>query len=140
MEMTTQKKENINNPDEVLRELATGIIAVGIVGQIFCLFFSQIFFESMGWWLGIAVALFMGWHMYHNLGRILGLAEGDAISAARTGAIIRYAVALGIMLVVYFTGWVSGVTYVLGIFSLKIGAYLQPVTHKIFLKFKNKNK
>jgi|GEM_PF-2083944 len=133
-------EENTRRPDETLRELLAGIVAVGIVGQIICLiFFSNHYFVQLSvcWWCGIVVSLFWAIHMYLGLGRALGLSEGDAISLIRTHAIIRYLVAAAGMIVVYFivknTDRSCALAYAIGIFSLKVGAYAQPMFHRLFV-------
>ncbi len=79
------------------------------------------------------MASFMAIHMYKNLHAALSFGEGDAISSVRMSSIIRYSVALVVMVVIHLTNCGSVVTYVFGIFTLKAGAYMQPVMHKIFV-------
>lgn len=133
-------EENTRRPDETLREMLAGIVAVGIIGQIICLiFFSDYYILQLSicWWCGIAVAVFWSIHMYRGLSSALGLAEGDAIALVRWHAIIRYLVAAAGMIVVYFivknTDRSCALAYAVGIFSLKAGAYAQPAFHRLFV-------
>lgn len=134
MRTIASREENINRPDEVLRELMTGIIVVGVIGQLICLFIpTQVLFLSIGWWVGIAVAIFMAWHMYRNISNALDMAEGDAISSVRYSSMIRYGTALVLMMIVHYSGAASVVSYVIALFSLKIGAYIQPIMHSVMV-------
>lgn len=139
-----------NTSKETLRELIAAIVFLGAVGQTLYLlisvsqiaqgaFFEKNFLVSRCWWIGICVAVFWAWHLEYSLWRALDLNEGGAVSMMRGHAILRYLVAVGFMVALYFM--VSkeyrplATIYVAGVFMLKPGAYLQPLMHKIFNRF-----
>lgn len=133
------ERENTNRPESVLRELLVGILSIGLIVQIVCLFFSQAVFLSACWWCGQAVAVFYAIHMYRSISRALDLSEGDAISLVRYHSIIRYLAVVVVALLLFFLlGQENrryGLMYVFGVLSLKLGAYIQPLIHKLLMRF-----
>lgn len=137
MEMTAIEKENTSSSIETLKELIAGIILFNIAAQLVGVFLPVALLPySIGLWVGAATAAAMAIHMHHSLSEALSYTEADAIVAVRKGAMIRYAIACVVMLVVYFTGYANGLAYVCGVLSLKAGAYLQPLLHGVSLKIR----
>lgn len=57
------------------------------------------------------------------------------------GTSVRYLllIAILVIVIVYFQSQINPVALVIGVFGLKAGAFLQPVIHKITVRFANRN-
>lgn len=121
------KKENI------LIELLTGVLIMGVVIQIVCLIaFENDGYNAIGLWAGIAVAVFMAIHMKRSIEDTLDIGEEDAEKYARSAYTKRTLISLAIVALVVVFDFGNPITLVIGIFSLKLSAYLQPCIHKVF--------
>ncbi len=127
---------------DTLAELIVGIIVWGFFGQVAFLFFTKgtgLLLVSGGWWLGAMVAVFWAVHIHAGLRKVLALGMGDAQTALRFHAIIRYLVAAAGMALLYVSISLAGrkemmiyaASYVPGILTLKAAAYTQPLIHRI---------
>lgn len=127
------KKEN------TLLELLIGIILSGVVIQIiFIIIWKDYLYNAIGLWSGIGVACFWAVHLKRSIEDSLDLGMEGGPKHARNAYMTRMlvtAVALGI--VIYFRLG-NPIALVIGIFPLKIAAYLQPFTHKLFIRFQNR--
>lgn len=128
-------REKIKKFDETLMILIAEIILYGIVVQVLGIFLAdnRVVF-STGLWCGCLAAVFMAVHMYHSICRMLMLEENDAANITRSHAVIRYLAVVGGFFLLFFTGIGSPLSYVIGIFSLKAAAYLQPFFKNIYEK------
>lgn len=120
-----------------LFELLAGILFFGIFCQIAgCIFLKEKFlYHSAGLWLGAVVAMFMAVHMNASIQKAVVLDAESAEKVSRKDTILRYfaiVLILGVMMVLDFA---NPLTAFLGIMGLKIAAYCQPLTHKLFIKF-----
>ncbi len=129
-----QKLKNwLTGLSDVLPDLLIGIFMYGIVCEIIgCIFVKNRLFYSIGLLTGILCAMGMAVHMAWSLDRALDLGESGAVKKMQLHNLLRY----GIVVVVIFALWLSGignpVVAFLGIMGLKVAAYLQPFTHKLF--------
>lgn len=112
-----------------LYQLYAGIAFSGIIAElVIALFFSDRFlYHSAGLAAGLLVAAFMAFHMHRSILSALDFSEGDAVTHVRNGALVRYFAACAVMLAVYFTDAGNGLLYVVGVFTLKSAAYMQPL-------------
>ena len=125
--------------DNILIELLSGILFLGILIQIVCFFVvERQLYGAIGLWAGIAIACFMAIHMKRTIEDVLDIGEEAAEKRARNAYAIRTIVSLAIVCVVLVLKIGNPITLVIGIFLLKISAYLRPYIHKIFLKFSKK--
>ena len=125
------KKEN------VLLELLVGILCFGVVIQGICLIVSKDhLYNAIGLWSGIAVACFMAIHMKRSIEDTLDIGVEGAEKHARNAYITRTLVTLIVIGIVIYFKLGNPITLVIGIFPLKLSAYLQPQMHKLFLKFR----
>lgn len=124
--------------DNILLELLTGIILSGIVLQVICLLVSKDYlYNAIGLWSGIAVACFMAIHLKRSIEDALDMGEEGAEKHVRSAYATRMIVTAVIIGIVIYFNLGNPITLVIGIFPLKISAYLQPHMHKVFLRFKN---
>lgn len=121
--------------NRALLELETGILLYAVLGQIIILLFTKERLNiTIGWWAGIATALFWAWHMWRSLDKALDFSEGDAVKKVRFAAVIRYLVSCAVVLALAMTEAGNFLAGIFGIFVLKVSAYSQPLTHKFYNK------
>lgn len=114
-----------------LKELLVGICVWGIIFGAVFIWFAQSrlsFFLSL--LAGVFVAGAMAFHMLRFVEDSLELPQEDASKHMAKGAAIRMAVIIALVLVfVKLEGNVLALF--LGLLTLKLGAYTQPLTHRI---------
>ena len=121
--------------NNILVELLSGIISLGILIQIGMLIFAENYlYNAIGLWTGIGIACFIAIHLKRSIEDSLDLGVEGAAKHARTAYATRTAITLIIIGIVIYFKVGNPFTVVLGIFPLKLSAYLQPLIHKIFLK------
>ena len=121
---------------DILTELLTGIISLGILIQIgMAIAFENYLYNAIGLWAGIGIAIFMAIHLKRSIEDELDLGEEGAMKHARTAYATRMLITFIVLGVVIYFKLGNPITVVIGIFPLKLSAYLQPLIHKIFLKF-----
>ena len=119
----------------IVVELLAGIISLGVLIQIgMLLAFENYLYNAIGLWTGIGIACFMAIHLKRSIEDSLDMWEEDAVKHARTAYATRTVVTLAVIGIVIYFKIGNPFTVVLGIFPLKLSAYLQPLIHKIFLK------
>ena len=129
-----QKLKNwLNGLTDVLPDLLIGILLYGVVCEaVGLIFVKDRLFYSIGLLIGILCAMGMAVHMAWSLNMALDLGESGAVKKMQLHNLLR----VGIVVVVIFALWLSGignpVVAFLGIMGLKVAAYLQPFTHKLF--------
>ena len=131
-------KENIKRINETLKELIIGILFYGIIVEIagICLLQNKIYF-TIGLWFGILLAQAAALHMWWTLDQGVELGE-QATKYILSQNMIRYGVivvAFGVLCILDFGNPIAAFA---GIMGLKAGAYLQPFTHKIMIKFQRR--
>ena len=117
-----------------LFELSLGILFLGAL----CLIIGIFLVKEPGLYaaallLGVLLALITAYHMYRTLDRALDRGK-DAAKMVTTANLIRYFC----IVAVFFLVWLSGLNPLftfMGLMTLKFGAYMQPLTHKVVNKF-----
>lgn len=131
--------KNLLRENETLRELLFGILFFGIFVQIpLAVFTENRLYHAVGLWLGVLTACVMAVHMAAALDSALVMGEKGASGYLQRKAVLRYALVCVLIVVLGVTDTGNPVTYFLGVMGLKLGAYLQPVTHKL-IKFIKKS-
>ena len=133
-----KQKQNEKKIDETLKELLIGILFYGILVEVIGIYLvdGRGYF-SIGLWYGIILALASAIHMWWGLNKALDLGV-DAGKYAISQNLIRYGVivvAFGALCVINVGNPIAAFA---GIMGLKAGAYLQPFTHKIMIKFQRR--
>lgn len=119
--------------NEALPEIIAGILFWGVLCQAVGVWFvSDKAGCSLGLWIGILTAVAMAVHMAWSLDRALDLGEKGAAAAMTRHYMIRYCIVLVIGGILIMTEAANPLTDFLGIMGLKVAAYLQPITHKLF--------
>ena len=125
--------------NNILFELLTGIILSGVVIQIVCLIILEDYlYNAIGLWSGIAIACFMAIHLKRSIEDSLDLGVDGAEKHARNAYATRMVVTVLVIGIVIYFNLGNPITLVIGIFPLKISAYLQPHMHKLFLLFEKR--
>lgn len=127
-----KRLKEINN---VLPELLAGILLIGVVCEIIgvCLVTDKAGY-SIGLFIGVLLAAGTAVHMAWSLDIALDTGGLGAEKKIRTGSFVRYGIIVIIFVVVALTKIGNPLAAFLGIMTLKAGAYLQPLIHKLNLK------
>ena len=123
--------EALKKTDRTILEMHLGQLLFGIVCQLAGMFFTQ----SKGWytaslWLGIAFSMAAVIHMARTLDRALQMGEAAAKVITR-GYLFRYILIVFAMVAAALTKVLNPLIIFLGYMSLKVTAYMQPLTHKL---------
>lgn len=124
--------------NETLKELFIGILVYGILVEGICLLFvKEKIYCTIGVWYGILLALAAAFHMWKSLSA--GMELGDSASKYMISQnMVRYGVivvAFGVLCILDFGNPIAAFA---GIMGLKAGAYLQPFTHKIIMRYQRR--
>lgn len=118
--------------NHTLHEMLIGIVfsnvILAIVGVIIA---SQKKEALLGVLFGMIIACFYVIHMAVTIDDALCLDEKGAATEFRKNMLIRYAVVFIVGGAVCYFGLANSVLCILSILTIKAGAYLQPVVHKI---------
>lgn len=122
----------LKKQDRILLEMNTGILLFGLV----CEAIGACFVKSQGrfavsLWFGIALAVVGTIHMAHTLDRALVSGE-KAAKIITAGYITRYVIVASFFVAISISGVLNPLVMFLGYMSLKVTAYLQPLTHKFY--------
>jgi hypothetical protein len=122
-------------------ELLLGECIYCIVGLVIILAVTCIFFkESTASWTagfieGVIMAAAIMIHIAVSVEDSVVMLEDEALKHTRINYIIRMAVALVVFLLIVFFKLGDIIAVLFGLMSLKVSAYIQPFTHKIYEKF-----
>ena len=118
--------------NQTLIELMAGIIFFGIVCQIAGIFLAgdQVIY-AVSLWVGIVAALGIAYHMNYTIDRALSYDEETAAKITRSAYLLRFGLVFILLVCIAVSGIGNFLITFLGVMGLKIGAYIQPFTHKI---------
>lgn len=122
-------------------ELLIGECIYFVAGLLIILTVTGIFFRErmLSWTLGfsegalIAVAIML--HMAISVENSVSMLEEEALKHTRINYIIRIALVVAAFLLIIFLKLGDIGAALFGLMALKVSAYLQPFTHKIYQKF-----
>ena len=131
--------KRINN---ILPELILEIIIYGIFLQLSGMWLVEDKIGySIGLWLGIVVAIGMAIHMaIVILDSVDMVIEKKANIHRRVFSLLRYIVVLLLFAIVLYFRIGNVLAMFIGVMGLKVAAYLQPFTHKLLTKEKEKER
>lgn len=128
--------------NETLLQLLMGILIFEIVCQLIGMWFVPDKLKyTVGLWIGAILAGLSACHMWWSLDRNLSINadnEKGATAFATRANMIRYVVILLVFLILCLTTVAYPLAAFLGIMGLKIGAYLTPLTSKLYQKYIDK--
>ncbi len=123
--------ERLKKMNRTLLEMQAGMLFFGLVCQIAGVFFvDKQGYYAASLWFGIAFAFVASIHMYRTLDRALFFGA-DASKLVTRGYMFRYVVFAAALVLVALTEVMNPIIFFLGYMSLKVTAYLQPITHKL---------
>lgn len=135
----TNMTEQTGRMDDAVRtliEMVIGILFFGLVCELVgILIVEDKLYYSIGLWYGCALAGVMAWHMWRSIGRGLLMGESGAPKYLASANVIRYVIVAVLYIALCAWDFGSPIAAFIGIMSLKVTAYLQPITHKCFKKF-----
>jgi len=130
-------KEVLRKKNRTLLEMHIGMLFLGLVCQIL-VFLCDIVVRgfdvdclnySLSLWFGVVLAMLSALHMYRTLDRSLD--QGDAaVKMILKGYGIRYVLIVLIMLMIIITKILNPLVVFVGYMSLKVTAFIQPITHR----------
>lgn len=132
--------ERIKMWNRTVLELQSGIVLFGLFCQLIAMWFVPDMLKfTIGLWLGIVVAIATGFHMWGSLKKAFDGFEGDVTKKITQAGIIRYVIIAVCFAIVAVTEVGEPIAMFVGIMGLKIGAYIQPFTHKFYNKVFNES-
>ena len=137
--VTRMTTTNENQSSDTMKALIAGIIIYLLIVSVPVLIFTKDRLKGeLGLLAGVLIALGMAVHMNYVTNKLMYMESGHTALAAWSSA-GRLLLAGALLLLIGFTGWLDVITAVIGLFALKISAYLQPLLIKFFSK-ENKQK
>lgn len=134
-------KEKLRSINRGLLELLIGILISGSAILLVVITISLIRgADTLKWTVslltGVIMSLIAAWHISFVLDR--GLEYGDAAQKKIfAGYMLRYAVLAILFTLIAITKYLDVIVAFVGYMSMKLGAYLQPFTHKLTNKYFN---
>lgn len=127
--------EKLNRINKVLTELLIGIVACGFVFEAIGVFIVANKIQySIGLLIGTLIALAMAIHMAWALDTAVDLGSQEAEKKIRLHSMLRYLLVVVMLAIVMYSKIANPLASFLGVMSLKVAAYLQPITHKLMQK------
>lgn len=131
--MKTAMINTLKKINRTVLEMDLGILFLGVLGQVIGAFFVKdqaMYAKSL--WFGVLLALAATYHMYRSLDRALDQSEKTAQKMIIRGYILRYVMLIFFLLVIMKTEVMNPLVFFLAyVISMKVTAFLQPLTHKL---------
>lgn len=133
------KGEKRKGSNETAAELIAGIGICGIVFQAVGMwFFADKLHFTAGLWIGVLICVALALHMNYSIREMLEMPKEHAAAYYRRMYSIRTVIFLVLFIGAIVLGIGSAAALFLGLLSMKFGAYLQPVLHRLRKKRKGK--
>ena len=125
--------DKLRKIDRTVLELETGILLSAVLCQLVGLMIpmSQRRY-AVGLWSGILLAGIAAIHIWRSLNKAFLCDEKSAAKIVAGGYVVRYLTAGVFLFVLYYTDAGYVIAGFIGVMGLKLGAYLQPLTHKFY--------
>jgi len=125
--------DRMKSINRTLLEMYSGMLAYALLCQVIgCFFPAYLAKYTVALWFGICIACFALLHMYRTLDRALDFPEKEASKKIFVGYLIRYGVFIIALVLAAMTDYMHPLVVFLGYMSLKVAAFLQPFTHKLY--------
>lgn len=125
--------KRLREVNDSLPDLLTGILIFGLLAELVPVWFiNDKAGYTIGLLIGIVTAMFAAWHMAWSLDKAFDYEEETATRKLQKGSALRYGVQLVVLGILMVTGLANPLAAFLGMWSLKVSAYLSPFTHKLF--------
>ncbi|MCR5421794.1 MAG: hypothetical protein K6E98_12415 [Lachnospiraceae bacterium] len=124
--------------NKTLRELLIGAFVYCLLWETVLLVFTQRkLYHTIGLAAGFLVCAVLAAGMADSIDIAVDMDEKNAKAYLQRKSSLRYVIACVSIVVIEMTGIGNPLTFFAGIMGLKIGAYLQPFTHKMLNGFNN---
>ena len=118
--------------NKTLREMMIGsLVFSGVAGIILVIFTKNTGYQLLGLVVGLLVSLFLAYNMADSIDIAVDLDEKSSKAYLQKQSTIRYLVVCAVIIALGLLDWGNPLTCFVGVMGLKIGAYLQPFTHKL---------
>lgn len=123
--------EVLRKKNRTLLEMQIGILFIGLVCQLVgALVVERQWFYAKSLWFGILMAFVASIHMYRSLDRALDYGQAASKMIVR-GYLFRYVFLVFVLAIIMMTEVMNPLVVFMGYMSLKVTAFLQPITHKL---------
>lgn len=127
--------EMLKKRNRTLLEMQTGLLFWGIVCQVIgAIIVKDQIYYAKSLWFGIVYAMISTLHMYRTLDRALDYGEKDANKAIFAGYLVRYVLFVVILFIIMITEVMNPLVVFMAYMGLKVTAFVQPITHKLYNK------
>ena len=131
--MKTAMINTLKKINRTVLEMSLGILFLGIMAQMIGAFIVKdevMYAKSL--WFGILLALAATLHIYRSLDRALDQPEKTAGKMIFRAYVLRYVMVIFFLAVLMITEVMNPLVFFFTyIISLKVTAFLQPITHKL---------
>ncbi len=118
--------------NSTLVELLLGIGVLSILTQVVVLFISKNHVHNaIGLWAGALMAGGMAIHMSRTIFEAVDLGADNATKHMQRASVTRIGIVVIVMAILLYFKIGNPITLIIGLFTLKISAYLQPIIHKL---------
>lgn len=136
-----RERQELAEAEEVLRDLYVGCMLVWLFCMAGAFLAPQPKRYALALLGGCLLAVWMLRDMYQTIDRALSLTPQEAERFSRKRAVLRYVLILAFLAAVgYSLGPSAAVGGILGVFSMKLSAYMQSLTRKLRVKIHRKRK
>ena len=138
VEHEQEKKDRADYGKQTLKELMAGLAVWGILVLVILMIVSRHRLAvACGLLVGLAAAAWLLWHMYHHLDIALDMDATHAGRHIQASAMKRFLV-MAVVLALAMTQYryIHPVGTVLGMFGMKISAFMQPKIHRLMASHK----
>ncbi|MBO5278900.1 MAG: hypothetical protein J6B06_05375 [Lachnospiraceae bacterium] len=121
----------MRNINKTVWELLLGILFSGIILEIVgTMIVKDKLYYSIGLGTGVILAVFMTFSIHSSVVKAVDVGERGAKAKMITSYVFRTVLVVAVIIIVGVTKLGNLVGLLLGIMTLKVAAYIQPVTHK----------
>lgn len=132
----TLKRMSAKPETRTLLELYVGIIVCSLIMLGVGLIFARpVWMYLVGIIIGTVATLFQLYNMYDTIERALSVDEGKARGYMTSKSMFRLIISAAVMVIAYFIGFTTFVGVILGLFSLKFSALINPLVKKFLPDF-----
>lgn len=125
----------MNEGKQTFRELLIGIALLGLLLVIVGIFWTETrLYYYFGLLLGLIMSIALVYDMYSSLERGLTMDTEHASSYFKKKVMVRLGMVVVVLFIAIYIKQIQIISVMLGMLTLKFSAYLQPLTHKLFMK------